>query len=58
LRSLSKWPWTEYAKFWCEAAGHDVKKLQRLALELKEFIGQGNGKRAYVRKLLKELESL
>jgi len=65
LQSLYKWPWTEYAEFWCDVAGHDVKKLQRLALELKELFSQ-NGKKLFkqkgehllIRRLLKEFGRL
>lgn len=66
LESLEKWPWTSDAEFWCEVAGHDVKKLQNFALELKTFfinndeifVKQQNKEYILTQKLLKKLGRL
>jgi len=66
LLKLFNWPWTEYAAFWCDVAELDVKKLQKLALQLKELYSrngtesttQDDKRLSLAKRLLKELGRL
>lgn len=42
LNTLYRWPWTEWAKFWCEVAGLNLKKIQDLAMEMKNSLYEKN----------------